>query len=162
MTRNRRGPMVAIATVLIIPFALAGAALAAPSDTATEIERLRALELVRLQAIVEGDVATVGPLLASDFVLVPPPGVQLTKSEYLGALESGAIDYRDFHPVSSIQVRFYGQAAVLTYRSYIDVTVAGLGAFQTEVWHTFVSERRDGRWQVVREQATSVGGFPPP
>lgn len=152
----------AIAALLTVTLALGGAVVAAPNDTAEVIERLKAQELARLQAIVDGDAATVEPLLAESFVLVPPPGLPLTKDEYLGAIASGSIDYRDFHPVSPIEVRFYGQAAVISYRSYIDVTVVGLGSFQAEVWHTFVAEHREGRWQVVREQATSVGGFPPP
>lgn len=163
MTGNRPRPAArAITALLVVMSCSGGSAMTTQTDAVAEAERLRALELVRLQALVAGDVATLEPLIGADFRLVPPPGVPMSRDEYLGALGSGAIDYHEFYPVSPIEVRFYGQAAVLTYRSYISVTVAGLGAFQTEAWHTFVSERRHGRWQVVHEQATSVGGFPPP
>ena len=162
MIRQTRWLMLSVAAMLTVPLMLAGSARAAPNEAAQEIQRLKALELVRLQALIDADATVLAPLLADDFVLIPPPGTPLTKDQYVGAIASGAIDYRDFHPVSPIEVRFYGQAAVMSYRSYIDVVVAGLGAFQQEAWHTYVWERRDGRWQLVREQATGVGGFPPP
>lgn len=158
----RRGSMIAVITaVLIVSLAIVQAVVAASRNSGADVERLRSIELVKLGALVDADIVTLEMLLGEDFVLVPPPGTPLSKDEYLGALATGAIEYHDFHPVSPIEVRLYGQAAVLTYRSYIDIAVAGLGAFQTEVWHTFIYERRDGHWQVVREQATAVGGFPP-
>jgi ketosteroid isomerase-like protein len=156
---NRR--LALAVTGLAMTLATASVALGAPSTSAAEIQRLQSLEVARQRALVDGDAATLELMLAEDFVLVPPPGLPLTKDEYVGAVDSGAIDYHAFHAVTPIEVGFYGRVAVVTYRSYIDVVVAGLGAFQTEVWHTFVYERRGGHWQVIREQATAVGGFPP-
>ena len=160
MSGSSRRMLIAITFGIIAPLAFT-VTRASACDSAGVVKRLRSLELARLEALVAGDIATVERLLAEDFVLVPPPGTPLSKSEYVGALRAGAIDYHDFRPVSPIEVRLYGPAAVLTYRSYIDVVVAGLGAFQQEVWHTYVYELRNGRWKAVREQATGVGGFPP-
>jgi hypothetical protein len=167
ITHSLRIPALAAALVVAtLVVAIGGAASAArgsgPPAESTEAQRLRALELTRLQALVDGDVGTAGALLADDFQLVPPPGFPLSRDEYLGAVEAGALDYLVFEPVSPIDVRLYGQAAVMTYRSSIDIVAAGLGRFTHEVWHTYVWERNAGRWQVVWEQATGVGGFPPP
>jgi hypothetical protein len=100
-------------------------------------------------------------LHASDFELVPPPGFPLSREEYLGLVESGALDYREFEPVSDIEVRVHGSSATVWYRSSLDVEAAGQGRVIHEAWHLYLYEKRSGQWQVVREQATAVGGFPP-
>ena len=132
-----------------------------PSDS-PQAERLREAELTRLRALVEADVAVAAPLLADDFRLINPAGFPLTREEYLAAIAAGDIDYLVFEPISEIDVRLYGQAAVVIYQSKIDIVVAGLGRFTHEAWHTYLYEKRAGHWQVVWEQATAIGGFPPP
>ena len=155
-------PVIAILCAsLVTATAVAGPAASAPSDS-PEIDRLRATEVERLRALVDADVAAVETMTADDFQLVPPPGTPLSREEYLGAVAAGAIDYRMFEPISEVNVRLYGQAAAVRYLAHIDVVVAGLGRFDQDVWVTYVYERREGRWQVVWEQATGVGGFPPP
>ena len=70
-------------------------------------------------------------LLAEDFVLVPPPGFPLARDEYLAAVAAGDLDYLAFEPVSDIDVRLFGNAAVVTYESLIDIDAAGLGRSRT-------------------------------
>ena len=143
-------------------------ALAAPargsgaSGHSPEAERLRDLERARMQALVDADMAVVDALHADDFRLVPPPGFPLSREDYLAAVTSGEIDYRVFEPVSEMEVSVYGAAASIRYMSRIDIVVGGLGRFTHDAWHTYLYERRAGRWQAVWEQATAVGGFPPP
>ena len=120
------------------------------------------MELERLSSLVAADVDSALPLMADDFQLIPPPGFPMTREEYLGAVEAGAIDYLVFEPVSEIDVRMYGNAAAMRYLGHVRVNVEGLGEFDHEVWFTYVYEKRSGRWQAVWEQATGVGGFPPP
>ena len=133
-----------------------------PPGSSPPAERLRDIERARLQALVDADMGVVAALHADDFQLIPPPGFPLSREDYLAALASGDIDYLGFKAVSPIEVRLYGQAAVLTYMSNIDIVAAGLGRFTHDAWHTYLYEKRAGRWQVVWEQATAVGGFPPP
>ena len=148
----------ALAFCVIGVTAVAGATAGTPSAS-PEAERLRATELERLRALVDADMAVLDPLIADDFQLVPPPGIPLSRAEYLGALAAGAIDYLAFEPLSELKVRLYGQAAAMRYMAHIDIVVAGLGHFDQDVWVTYVFEKREGRWQVVWEQATGVGGF---
>jgi Domain of unknown function (DUF4440) len=138
------------------------AAAVVASTEPAEADLLRDIERTRLEALVDGDVETAQSLMSEDFEVVVPPGDLLTREMYLGAVEGGAIDYLVFEPVSEIEVRLYDQAAALRYRGHAHVIVQDLGEFDHELWFTFVYELRDGQWQAVWEQATGVGGFPPP
>jgi hypothetical protein len=160
--RARLSLSLAIFCALAIAVTTGAVATASPPSTSPEVERLRAIEFERLASLVAADVETARSLMADDFQLVPPPGFPLTREEYLGSVKAGAIDYLVFEPVTEISVRLYGQAAAMRYRGHVRVNVAGLGQFDHEVWFTYVYEKRDGQWQAVWEQATGVGGFPPP
>jgi Domain of unknown function (DUF4440) len=164
-TRTRASAVLATAGALAIAVtAVATAAPARSSDQPGDSrtgERLREIERTRMQALVRADMAVAGPLHADDFQLIPPPGFPLSREEYLGAVAAGDIDYLTFEPISEIEVRIHGRAAVMRYQSHLDIVVSGLGRFTHEAWHTYLYEKRDGHWQAVWEQATAIGGFPP-
>lgn len=153
-------------TALVV---LTGVALAAfwsgvgadASDDPHTARQVQQIEQQRLAALVDADMEVVERLHASDFELVPPPGLALSREEYLRLVESGDLDYREFEPVSDIEVRVHGNAATVWYRSSLDVEAAGQGRLTHEAWHLYLYEKRGGQWQVVREQATAIGGFPP-
>jgi Domain of unknown function (DUF4440) len=151
----------AILGVLLVATTAVVAAAPARSSDSPQAERLRELEQTRLRALVEADMAVAAPIHADDFKLVNPAGFPMTREEYLASVAAGDIDYLTFEPISEIDVRLYGRAAVLTYQSKIDIVVAGLGRFTHDIWHTYLYERRGGQWQAVWEQATAIGGFPP-
>ena len=160
--RVRLTAILAISCILVSGLTAVAVANSGPPNTSPKADRLRAVELERLSSLVAADVESARPLMADDFQLIPPPGFPMTREEYLGAVKAGAIDYLVFEPVSEIDVRMYGNAAALRYRGHVRVNVEGLGQFDHEVWFTYVYEKRNGRWQAVWEQATGVGGFPPP
>jgi len=148
---------------LVVATAIATGAIGSPDvSAADEGRQLRRIETTRLRALVNKDMRTADALHASDFQVVPPQGIPLTREEYLSRVESDDIDYIVFEPTSKIEVRVSGDTAVMWYMSNIDVSVAG-GARRVAhaAWHTAFYERRQGRWQAVWEQATAVGGFPP-
>lgn len=92
-------------------------------------------------------------LHADDFQLINPVGVPSSKEQYLGAVASGELDYQTWEP-GQIDVRVYGGAAVIRYRSQLRVSVGGRDLGLRPHWHTDLYERRGGRWQVVWSQAT--------
>jgi ketosteroid isomerase-like protein len=155
------GAVATVAGVWGIANATADQEKSSADDHAAVANRLRQLEQTQLQALVGADGEALDLLLADDFVLVPPPGTPLTKDEYLGAVESGDLDFEKFDPIGPIEVSVYGAAAVLTYQSDIVATGAGIGTVHHQAWHTVVYEKASGSWQVVRAQTTAVGGFPP-
>jgi ketosteroid isomerase-like protein len=130
-------------------------------EAAATASALEQIERQRLAALVDADMEVVERLHAEDFELVPPPGVALTRDEYVTLVSTGDLDYQAFDPISDIEVHVHGTAATLWYQSKIDVVAAGQGHFVHEAWHLSLFEKRGGQWQVVREQATAVGGFPP-
>ena len=83
-------------------------------------EQLRAVERQRLRALVDKDVPLASRLHADDFQLINPLGGSLSKSEYLGAIAAGEIDYLSWEP-GNIEVRIYGDAAVIRYQADLKI-----------------------------------------
>jgi len=119
-----------------------------------EANALRQLERERLRALVEADVQRARELHAEEFQLVNPRGEALTKDQYLGGIESGRLDYLLWEPVSHIAVRLHGDAAVIRYRSRLEIVVDGQRVPEAQYWHTDSYEKHAGKWQVVWSQAT--------
>ena len=118
-------------------------------------DELRATERERLRSLVEGDIETARRLHADDFQLINPAGVTLSKTEYLGEIASGNLDYVIWEP-EAIEVRLYGVAAIIRYRAQAQAIAAGQKTPLRRFWHTDVYEKRDGRWQVVWSHATLI------
>jgi hypothetical protein len=141
----------------LLALLLAGTATACshsrPAVTSAAADTIRALERLRLRALVSADTATASRLTAADFQLINPVGMTLTKQEYLAQVAAGTLDYLRWDP-EEIVVRHYGNAAVIRYRSQLEVTVAGQHNPARAHWHTDLYERRGGSWQVVWSQAT--------
>ena len=122
---------------------------------AAEADRIRATERERLRLLVEADVSAAGPLHADDFQLVTPNGSTYSKQEYLEAIGSGTLNYVVWEP-GAIEVRLYGNAAIIRYQSQMQVIGRTTEIPLTRVWHTDAYEHRDDRWQIVWSQATMV------
>jgi hypothetical protein len=123
-------------------------------DPTAEADLVRATERERLRALVQADLEVARRLHADDFQLINPRGESLSKEQYLGGVESGELDYVVWEPESSIDVRVHGDAAVIRYRSKLEIVVRGQRVPLQRYWHTDSYEKRDGRWQVVWSQAT--------
>lgn len=119
-----------------------------------EADALRQLERERLGALVNADVRRARELHAEEFQLVNPRGETLTKDQYLGGIESGRLDYLLWEPISPIAVRLHGDAAVIRYRSRLEIVVDGQRVPEAQYWHTDSYEKHAGKWQVVWSQAT--------
>jgi hypothetical protein len=138
---------------LILAFSLLVSGCATSSNEG-EADALRQLERERLRALVEADVQRARELHAQQFQLVNPRGETLTRDDYLGAVESGRLDYLLWEPVSDIAVRLHGDAAVIRYRSRLEIVVDGQRVPEAQYWHTDSYEKHAGQWQVVWSQAT--------
>jgi uncharacterized protein DUF4440 len=120
-----------------------------------DADLIRATERERLRALVDADIPVARQLHAADFQLITPSGDTLTKEDYLGAVASGEVDYLKWEP-EAIEVRLYGPAAIIRYRSLLEIVVRGHKAEPGRFWHTDAYEKRDGRWQVVWSHATAI------
>ena len=121
----------------------------------SSIDLIRATERARVRALVEANMDLARQLHADDFQLINPFGDALSKEQYLGGVASGEIDYLVWEP-QTIEVRLYGQAAVIRYQSQVEIVVGGQKVSLRQYWHTDSYEEHDGRWQVVWSQATEM------
>ncbi|MGI9626425.1 MAG: nuclear transport factor 2 family protein [Longimicrobiales bacterium] len=133
-----------------VSLAVADGLAANPQDPS---EQLRQIERERLRSLVVGDLDVARRLHAEDFQLINPNGLPWSKDQYLGRLESGEFEYRVWEPEGEIQVRHYGDAAVIRYAAHLEILVGGQER-SLRAWHIDLYERRDGEWQVVWSQAT--------
>lgn len=138
---------------LVLAFGLLMSASVAYSKE-DEADAIRQLERERLNALVNADVPRARELHSEDFQLVNPRGETLTKDQYLGSIESGQLDYLLWEPVSPIEVRLHGDAAVIRYRARLEIVVDGQRVPEAQYWHTDSYEKHAGKWQVVWSQAT--------
>ena len=121
----------------------------------SEVDQLRTVERARLRSLVEADIETAQRVHADDFQLVDPSGATSSKEQYLGQVASGELDYLTWEP-ETIEVRRYGDGAVLRYRAQAQAIFRGQRVPLRSFWHTDVYEKRNGRWEVVWSQATLV------
>lgn len=139
---------------IIVVLALTSACGSTDSDQA-QADAIRSIEHTRLRALVDGDIETARPLHADDFQLITPLGDALTKEQYLGAIDSGIVDYLVWDP-ETIEVRLYGSTAVIRYQAQLEVITQGQKTSLRRYWHTDLYEQREGQWQVVWSQATQA------
>jgi hypothetical protein len=127
------------------------------SGQSGQAELIRASELDRLRALVEGDLDRARELHAEDFQLISPSGRELSKDQYLGAVASGELNYLAWD-AGPIAVRLYAEnvAAVIRYRSELEIVDNGNHVPRQPHWHTDLYEQRDGRWQVIWSHATRI------
>jgi hypothetical protein len=121
-----------------------------------QAEAMRDIERQRLRSLVTGDMEAADVLHADDYQLITPRGIALSKEEYLGEIASGLLRYQVFEAVSDIVVRSSDQMAILRYRARIDVSADHGDLLSFTCWHTDCYELREGRWQAVWSQATTV------
>lgn len=147
-------------SILVLPLALMaqGCAPTPQSETgdAQYIEQIRQVERDRLRSLGDADLATARRLHAEDFQLINPAGVPLSKEEYLGAIESGQLDYRAWE-AGDITVRLYGDVAVIRYRDVrFEVDLEGQPVHRGPMYHTNLYERHGEQWMAVWSQASGV------
>lgn len=123
-------------------------------SSASEEEALLSLEREWADAVIGKDVAALDRILAEDFTEVDPMGGTHTKETTLADAKSGDIAIESFTP-SDVKARLFGETAVVTGMSTVKGTYKGQDISGKYRWtDTFV--KRNGRWQAVASQATTV------
>ena len=151
-----RRPRFNRAAVVLLGFAIAGSfSCRDSSNQQSQADLIRATERERLRSLVEADMEVARTLHADDFQLINPRGETYSKEQYLGGIASGEFDYLVWEP-EAIEVRVYGEGAVIRYESQLDIVVRGQRGGLRRHWHTDSYEKRNGRWQAVWSQATEI------
>ena len=145
--------------MLAILLALAAAAPAAVPASPDEREIVR-LELAWRQARIDGDTAFLERFYAPEFHVHTEDGRRVDRADDIGLFARRDIRPETIKP-SAMIVQLYGDAALVTG---IDDIVGSYKGHRGSTHYRFADMlvRRDGRWQLVLQQATPVPVTPAP
>jgi len=117
-------------------------------------EEIQELHNKLIQAQLNSDIAALDLIMADDHIFTNPLGVVQTKAQRLAEIQSGSRKLEVFS-VTDVQVRVYGDTAVVTSRAMLKGQRQGQdisGQFRG----IDVYVKKQGRWQVVAAQATRI------
>jgi len=134
--------------ILTILFGLA--ALAAAADKSADA--VKAAEKSWATATVAGDEATLKQVLADDLTYTHSTGDTDTKAVYINNLKTGERKYQKLNH-ESMDVRLYGNTAVLMATAQVETTQKGGSAMAAHLRFLHVWVFQNGRWQMVAHQS---------
>jgi len=108
----------------------------------------------RFAAMVRKDVTFLDQVLADDLIYTHSSGNVDSKASFIDSLTSGRLTYEGAVP-EGLEVRFFGDAAVLTGTARIRVQVQGK-PLELHIRFTDVYAKRQAGWQMVAWQATRL------
>jgi ketosteroid isomerase-like protein len=117
-------------------------------------EQIRALEAARNDAIVHGDAAALERMTSDDYTFITLRGELRTKAEIVKGFATGAFKYES-REISDLNIRVYGNAAVVTGRSTQKGVENGKD-YSGDYWFTRVYVKESGRWLTVALQTTLI------
>lgn len=126
-----------------------GSAQAPASDAAAQI---RALELAQNVAIAHGDAAAMAKVTSEDFAFITPRGFLLSRAQMLQGLSNGEFTY-EYRQISDLNIRVYGDAAVVTGQSLHTIQQGGR-EWSDGYRYSRTYVRQHGAWLVVLWQST--------
>ena len=135
-------------TVAAPMFFAASVALAAAAETVLRLDREISV------ATWTADPVWFEENLAEDYVLVTPTGAVKGKRDIVRELSTPGMRMEPFD-TSEVQVRMYGEAAVVTGRMR-QKFVLGNMQYTNDVRYTDVYVKRKGRWLLVSAHASTV------
>ena len=140
-----------IKIALLVLFAVVVFASAQDAKVQQEIKKL---EEERNQAILKGDFAVIERMTSDDYTFVTLRGEMRTKAEIVSGFKSGLFKYQS-RTISDLNVRVYGDAAVVTGKSIQKGSENGKD-YSGDYWFTRVYAQQDGRWVTVALQTTLI------
>jgi ketosteroid isomerase-like protein len=125
------------------------------SDPGADADTIRDLERQRVQAMRDGDVATLDALFADEMFYLHSNASSDTKSSLLAKIRNRELHCRDVRHDQDDHVLVDGDTAVATGRVtgtvHVNDTPVRLGNRALAVWG-----RGDGRWRLLAYQSTPI------
>ncbi len=118
-------------------------------------DSVKAAEKSWAAATVAGDSAALDKLLAGDLSYTHSTGETDTKTSFIDSLKSGKRAYSKIDP-ESMDVRMYGNTAVLSAVARVDVGPKGGAANNLHLRYIHVWIFEGGRWQLVAHQSLKL------
>jgi Domain of unknown function (DUF4440) len=120
----------------------------------TPEDSVRAVELARGRALLQADTVALSRMVAEEFTEVSRLGQLRTRADNIRDIASGVLKLTSVK-YDSLRVRIYGDVAVLSGIADNAGTFRGF-PFSGKIRYTRIFVRRDGRWQAVAMQQTSM------
>lgn len=120
----------------------------------TPEDSVRAVEMARGQALLRADTVALSRMLADEFVEISRLGTVRTRAANIRDIASGELKLTSLR-YDSLTVQIYGEVAVLQGIADNAGTFRGF-PFAGKIRYTRIFVRRDGRWQAVAMQQTSM------
>ncbi|MCS6805026.1 MAG: nuclear transport factor 2 family protein [Acidobacteriota bacterium] len=117
-------------------------------------EAVRMAQIRRFEAMMRGQVKLLERLLDDDLTYTHSSGIVDTKADLLHSLQAGAIRY-DSIEADDIQIRLYGQTAVVTGQARMKVRRQGQ-PLDFRVRFTEVYVKRNNQWLLIAWQSTEI------
>src|SRR5260370_23936320 len=111
---------------------------------AEAVEQIKQLEDALNQASLKGDAAAIERMTADDYTFITLKGQFRTEGEIVKGFASGAFKYQ-FRTISDLNIRVYGDTAVVTGRSVQKGVEKGKD-YRGDYWFTRVYVRQNGNW----------------
>ena len=143
----------ALLIVLLVLLDLDVAAQGNPGGSTPE-DSVRAVELARGRALLQADTVALSRMVAEEFTEVSRLGQLRTRADNIRDIASGVLKLTSVK-YDSLTVRIYGDVAVLSGIADNAGTFRGF-PFSGKIRYTRIFVRRDGRWQAVAMQQTSM------
>jgi hypothetical protein len=133
-----------------------GARLAAQGTAtgSTPEDSVRAVEIARGQALVQADTTALSRMVADEFIEISRLGTRRTRADNIRDIASGELKLTSVR-YDSLMARIYGDVAILQGIADNTGTFRGF-PFSGKIRYTRIFVRRDGRWQAVAMQQTSM------
>jgi len=130
------------------------AAKSRPAGHETVQDQLKRMEKQRAEALMKGDARLLDRTTADDYTMITSSGQLRDKSRMIGDLKSGEVKFQSAD-VDDLQVRVYGDAAVVTGR-HTQKAQSGGNDISGQYRFTRVYVRQKGEWKAVAYQATRI------
>jgi len=140
---------------------LCSAGSAQSQSTATPEQRTADQEAVHkavgeiVAAIDRNDADAFDRLSTADYTFVNPAGKVWNKTQYLELIRSGTLKVESY-TIDEETIRFYGNTAVVIYRSTPKGTFKGQELITNQRRVTTIFIKRDGRWLTAGRQSTPI------
>ena len=128
------------------------------ADDADTEKQIASLSKQTAEAALKGDAKTMDAIVADDCLVISPVGELVTKEEHLKAMKDGTLRF-DSIEHSEVKVRVYGDAAVLTSRGLVKVTIKGRSE-TLSVRNSEFYAKQGGKWRCVSAQVTRIAEPP--
>ena len=120
-----------------------------------EIQQLKSIQQQLAAAWIARDRDTLERLLAPDWMVTHVTGQRMTRADVLRDMLESAATRIESMDVDEVDVRLFGDAAVVTGRTHARGLQAD-AAFDVTLRFTDVFVRRSDRWQAIASHATLI------